>query len=206
MDFSELLNDPELFGEAVTFGIIAVVFVVMYVLHKRDKQKQRMLLEEVAMSQGGRVEAGGLFAFPKMILTLDGSEAHVQPFPGSRNSAPRTIFSFQRQAPFMGKIDVSRKSFIQTRFSLWGMKTVDINSPVFNDSFKVLASEEMITMNLLSIEAQASLLGIKDLNPLLLVRDQKLTLTVRTLFKDMMPLQDFIKTGSALSRQFAQMG
>ncbi len=206
MDFFRLLEDPRWQSELWSFLVVAVVFVVMFFLFRRDKQQQHRLLEEVSLAMGGHIEPGSFFSFPVLVIPAEGAEARIRSYPGSRNSEPRTVFTFQRQAPFTGKIDVFRKSILQARLALWGMKAVDINSPVFNDSFKVLASDESGVLNLLSIEAQADLLGIKELNPLLMIRGPKLTLTVRTHFKQAAPLKDFIKTGMALSRQFVQLG
>lgn len=190
--------------------LMPVVFVVLvggiiFMVKKQDIQRQRLFLEEQAMKRQGGVHGNSFFFYPKLVFPCGGQDVTVYTRPASRNSPAYTFMRSPLIAPGLYRVKIYRELRIFGVGTVFG-QDIRTGDPEFDKAFVVQGSDEMIVRALLQPQIQRLLLGMKDWNPQLEIKNGRFVFQVEREVKNTEEMDTFIGAGLVLLARAQETG
>lgn len=187
-----------------------VVFMVLvggiiFMVKKQDIQRQRLLLEEQAAKRQGGIQGNGFFFFPKLVFPACGQEVTVYTRPASRNRPAYTFMRSQLMALGLYRVKVYREIRIFGVGTVFG-QDIHTGDPEFDKAFVVQGTDEMIVQGLLQPQIRLLLLGMKEWNPQLEIKNGRFVFQISREVKDSGEMDIFIEAGLALLARVQETG
>ncbi|MGI8980773.1 MAG: RING finger protein [Pirellulaceae bacterium] len=157
-----LAQDGGLITMIVTVAVVVLIAMAVIAAanaaHKRDAS-----LDRLARRLGGKVQPGGLIAYPELRFPHGGRTATLKYTAGGENESPRTYLTIPwphgrlRSEIFMeGPLSPLRK--------LIGMQDIEIGSPQFDRQFIITGNDEAAIKAFLTPDAQDRLFDLLRLD------------------------------------------
>ena len=200
----DILNNPFL-ANALSAVFITVVLAVYYFAYQKSAGEHERNLELQAQKRNGTVQKGGPFSYPRLSLLRETGEVLVFPVPGGKNSPPYTHVTAEINSTREYRIKVCREHRIFGVGAVFG-QDIRVNHPDFDEAFLVQGSDEMIVLEYLTPDAQARILGLKDLDPELEINKNKFRFSIKRIAADEAMYDQLIDAGLALFDRARELG
>lgn len=146
--------------------IVAVVLIIGWQLHQRDRRRVHECLRKQAARLNGKVRPATLFTYPQLYFRYQDVEVLVSAMPGSSGhgrARPPTAFAqfyFEIYPEYVFRI---RNKSVQTMIEkMLGLRDLQTGNSRFDDQFVVQSNNEDFIRHLLTSEIQNKLL---EFNP-----------------------------------------
>ena len=191
--------------EFMPIVFISLVSGIIIVVMQREIQRQKSLYEEQAQKRGGTCHKGGLLSYPKLILPYGDQSVEIYMRPGSRNSPPYAFVKSRLTLLRQYRLRICREVRLFGIGTVFG-QDIQVGNSEFDDAFVVQGSDAMMVRTFLQHQIQRSLLGIKDWNPRLEVKDELFIFRVGRTVKNSEEMDAFLDVGLGLLKRIKEMG
>lgn len=200
-------------SESNVFIFLVMIGIVGFLAMISQTKKQNKMLEEIfqrhVLKYNGTVESGGFLDMPR--LKIHGEDAETELFIeriGSgkgRRTQYFTVFSAAFHASIRYKIRIYREHRLFGIGTVFG-QDIKIDNPEFDGAFVIQGTDGAIVRNFLIPDIQAKFLLMKDYDPTLEIRDNKLKIRIPRLLTDDQPYDLLMDTGLAMIKRIREIG
>lgn len=160
----------------ISFLVFWVFFIVM--LRRKNLKEQVELLKEQALKRNGSLQKS-LFACPVLRIGYKGIELRVRYRPGTRRRPSETVAKARIALNQNGTLTIFRESSFDKLGKSLGMQDIHLNNAAFDSSYIVRAENTSWARDILSMDVQHKLTEIKELNPQLTYRNNRLRIKIK---------------------------
>jgi len=176
------------------------IFLLVICINKIGGGFQRKKLEQQAAKRGGRVKKGGLFSYPRLILSIGGADVEIYSTPGGKNTPPHTHVQYSLPNAVNYKLALRREIRLFGVGMVFG-QDIKINNPEFDNAYIIRGDDEGIVRSFLSSEIQTALLALKSKYPSLDINGSKFQFTISGIPSDEQGFDQLIDTGFHLIKK-----
>jgi hypothetical protein len=189
MDHLQLLIWIVVIGTGV--GVIAY--------HRRRVQETAAMLRTLAVRRGGRVVDGTLLGWPRLEIQQGGRSVALHPVSGGKHSPDRTIVEIRAAFPPELRLIAQGRGPLAVLTKEWGLEEISSPDQAFARAFVVQGDPVGLARGVLTADAQAQLLRLREHKPRLHLKDGRLSLSIDRIPRELAGFEGLITAATTLA-------